>query len=51
MFQVVKKHVEQFPDKINCVMSHLIGYILEYRSVYLYSIHMSCIRKICGRFG
>jgi hypothetical protein len=23
------KHVEQFPDKINCVNLHLIGYILE----------------------
>jgi len=28
------KHVEQFPDKINAVMLHLVGYtsILEYRS-------------------
>jgi hypothetical protein len=25
------KHVEQFPDKINCVTSHLVGYILEYK--------------------
>ena len=24
------KHVEQFPDKINCVMLHLVEYILEY---------------------
>ena len=24
------KHVQQFPDKINCVMLHLVGYILEY---------------------
>ena len=24
------KHVEQFPDKINCVMLHLVGHILEY---------------------
>jgi len=24
------KHVEQFPDKINCVTLHLTGYILEY---------------------
>jgi hypothetical protein len=23
------KHVEQFPDKINSVMLHLVGYILE----------------------
>jgi hypothetical protein len=25
------KHVEQFPDKINCVTLHLVGYILEGR--------------------
>jgi len=24
------KYVEQFPDKINCVALHLVGYILEY---------------------
>jgi hypothetical protein len=24
------KHVEKFPDKINCVMLHRVGYILEY---------------------
>ena len=24
------KHVEQIPDKINCVTLHLVGYILEY---------------------
>jgi hypothetical protein len=24
------KHVEQFPDKLNCVTLHLVGYILEY---------------------
>jgi len=24
------KHAEQFPDKINCVTLHLVGYILEY---------------------
>jgi hypothetical protein len=24
------KHVEQFPDKTNCVTLHLVGYILEY---------------------
>ena len=23
------KHVEQFPDKINCVTLHLVGYVLE----------------------
>jgi hypothetical protein len=26
------KHVEQFPDKINCVMLRLVGHILEYDS-------------------
>jgi hypothetical protein len=24
------KHVEQFPDKINCVTLHLVGYIYMY---------------------
>jgi hypothetical protein len=24
------KHVEQFPDKINCLTLHIVGYILEY---------------------
>jgi len=24
------RYVEQFPDKINCVTLHLVGYILEY---------------------
>jgi len=24
------KHEEQFPDKINCVTLHPVGYILEY---------------------
>ena len=24
------KHVEQFPDKINCVTLHIVGYVLEY---------------------
>jgi hypothetical protein len=24
------KHVEQFPDKINCVTLHLVGYLSEY---------------------
>jgi len=28
------KHVEQFPDKINCVTLHLVGYILEYTTIY-----------------
>jgi hypothetical protein len=30
-----QKHVEQFPDKINCVMLHLVGYILKYALTYL----------------
>jgi hypothetical protein len=29
------KHVEEFPDKINCVTLHLVGYILEYLFTYL----------------
>jgi len=29
------KHVEQFPDKINCVTLHLVGYILEYCPIHL----------------
>ena len=24
------KHVDQFPDKINCVTLHIVGYILKY---------------------
>jgi len=41
------KHVEQFPDKINCVMLHLVGYILEYftrlvLSKICNSIHFYC---------
>jgi hypothetical protein len=24
------KHVQQFPDKMNCVTLHLLGYVLEY---------------------
>ena len=28
------KNVEQFPDKINCVTLHLVGYILEYVPLY-----------------
>jgi hypothetical protein len=35
------KHVEQFPDKINCVTLHLVGYILEY--VLVLSVLISCI--------
>jgi hypothetical protein len=35
---VKPKHVEQFPDKINCVTLHLMGYISEYESTY----HLIC---------
>ena len=28
------KHVEQFPDKINCATLHLVGYILQYMARY-----------------
>jgi len=28
--EVPPEHVEQFPDKINCVTLHLVGYTLEY---------------------
>jgi len=24
------RNIEQFPDEINCVTLHLVGYILEY---------------------
>jgi hypothetical protein len=34
------KHVDQFPDKINCVMLHLVGYILEYVPIH-YSLFIS----------
>jgi hypothetical protein len=30
-----QKYVKQFPDKINCIMLHLFGYILEYALTYL----------------
>jgi hypothetical protein len=32
------KHIEQFSDKINCVMLHLVGYILEEMYFYLFSL-------------
>jgi len=31
------KHVEQFPDKINCATLHLVGQILEYSTITLSS--------------
>ena len=34
------KHVEQFPDKINCVTLHLVGYILEYSVLFQYVIYL-----------
>jgi hypothetical protein len=30
------KHVEHFPDKINCVTLHLVGYILNKYGTYIY---------------
>ena len=33
------KYVEQFPDKINCVTLHLVGYILEYV--------ISTLKRVC----
>ena len=33
LWVVYSKYVEQFPDKINCVTLHLVGYILEYGCV------------------
>jgi len=30
------KHVEQFPDKINCLTLHLVGYTRVYIYIYIY---------------
>jgi hypothetical protein len=30
------KHVDQFPDKINCVTLHLVGHILGHTDIYTY---------------
>ena len=43
------KHVEQFPDKINCVTLRLVGYILEYS--YDARIHERYITHIVYGFG
>jgi hypothetical protein len=40
------KCVEQFPDKINCVALHLVGYILENSAECLAA--MRHCRKECG---
>ena len=37
------KHVEQFPDKINCVTLHLVGHILEYNSSTSVNSNICCI--------
>jgi len=37
------KHVEQFPDKINCVMLHLVGYILEQVTAYFLRKELECL--------
>ena len=34
------KHVEQFPHKINCVMLHLVGYILEYKFTFHFELKL-----------
>jgi hypothetical protein len=39
------KHVELFPDKINCVTLHLVGYIIEYVLKTL-----TAITKLCMEF-
>ena len=36
------KHVEQFPDKINCVTLHFVGYILEYVMTPLFIYRFCC---------
>ena len=43
------KQVEQFPDKINCVTLHLVGYILEYVEVINSSKYFDC--SICHVSG
>jgi hypothetical protein len=51
------KHVEQFPDKINCVTLHLVGYILEtlmmhgsinFKFQILTSITLKHIHTVCN---
>jgi len=45
------KHVEQFPDKINCVTLHFLGYILEYNNLYsslVSETRVSTSRKECA---
>jgi len=34
------KHAEQFPDKINCVTLHLVGYILNALIIFLFSLRL-----------
>ena len=58
------KHVEQFPDKINCVKLHLVGYIWEQPFFFIKTsqlmlnmelstlcskIHTEHINTICGK--
>jgi hypothetical protein len=38
------KHVEKFPDKINCVTLHLVGYILEYKFITYFSLYSRVIK-------
>jgi len=35
------KHVEKFPDKINCVSLHLVGYILEWLNLMKHGIQLN----------
>jgi len=37
------KHVEQFPDKINCVTLHLVGHLLE-----ILTMHGPMNVKLCN---
>jgi hypothetical protein len=48
------KHVEQFPDKINCATLHLVGYILEYWHCFFFNNFstdvfqvVNVIRRLC----
>ena len=36
------KHVDKFPDKINCVTLHLVGYVLEYLHFMFHSEKRNC---------
>jgi hypothetical protein len=44
------KHVEQFPDKINCVTLNLVGYILEYWALFFTCRLLTKEENIYGHF-